>query len=93
VGTAGHIPIRRCVVCGRRAPKSALVRIVVEQGRVVVDEAQRLEGRGAYICPRPECIRRLSPRRHARALRRPLAKGAWEGVEQRLMAVVAANKT
>jgi uncharacterized protein len=77
-----HVPRRRCVGCGRIAPKSELLRIaVVSDGartrRAVHDAARTMPGRGAYLCASPlaskpaeKCIS-LATRRGAiaRALR------------------------
>jgi uncharacterized protein len=83
-----HVPRRRCVGCGRIAPKSELLRIVaVERGsadgaaRALADPNATIEGRGAYLClgttagrPAAKCLE-LATRRNAiaRALRRPIA--------------------
>jgi predicted RNA-binding protein YlxR (DUF448 family) len=55
------VPRRKCVGCGRTAPKPELVRIAFAdressragKGRrpaVVLDPAARMAGRGAYLC-------------------------------------------
>jgi uncharacterized protein len=50
------VPRRRCVGCGRVAPKAELVRIAAERGvggarrRAVQDREARMPGRGAYLC-------------------------------------------
>jgi predicted RNA-binding protein YlxR (DUF448 family) len=42
-------------------------------GGVVVDRRQVAPGRGAYVCPTPECLDRvLVPGRLARALKKPV---------------------
>ncbi|HSP80554.1 MAG TPA: YlxR family RNase P modulator [Myxococcaceae bacterium] len=47
--TAG--PVRCCIGCGARRAQEELTRVVVgPEGRVVVDRARRLPGRGAYLC-------------------------------------------
>jgi uncharacterized protein len=52
------LPRRRCVGCGRIAPKSELLRIAIvdEDGeaarRAVLDRAGTMPGRGAYLCRR-----------------------------------------
>ncbi|WP_353866800.1 DUF448 domain-containing protein [Svornostia abyssi] len=43
------VPERRCIGCGERAPKRALRRLAIVDDQVVVDEDQRLPGRGAYV--------------------------------------------
>jgi N utilization substance protein A len=63
-------PRRRCVGCGRTAAKAELVRLVARDGTAVVDRAQRLAGRGAYVCGRG-CVDRARTRGAlSRALRR-----------------------
>jgi hypothetical protein len=50
------MPHRRCVGCGRIAPKSELLRIAAvgeregRSRRAVLDSAGTLPGRGAYLC-------------------------------------------
>jgi predicted RNA-binding protein YlxR (DUF448 family) len=46
------VPRRRCVGCGRIAPKRELLRIAAAPGarRAVLDPACVLPGRGAYLC-------------------------------------------
>jgi hypothetical protein len=44
------IPLRTCVVTKEALPKQELLRIVrTPEGKVVVDETGKLNGRGAYI--------------------------------------------
>ncbi|MGN6373016.1 MAG: YlxR family protein [Solirubrobacteraceae bacterium] len=75
--------MRRCVGCGRTAPKGELVRLASVAGgagnpmTVIVDARGTLPGRGAYLCREPggrlrgECLA-LAGRRKAlpRAFRR-----------------------
>lgn len=50
-------PIRRCIGCGQRAPKRSLLRLVrTPDGDVIIDADGKKPGRGAYLCPRRECI-------------------------------------
>lgn len=64
---------RTCLGCRQVKPKAALLRLVRgEDGRVRVDRDGRAPGRGAYVCPDPECVERgLESKRLARAFRRP----------------------
>ncbi len=59
-----HIPIRMCVICRRRFPKSSLIRFVKQlnsHGRpaTVLDEKQHRPGRGFYICNSPNCQKKI----------------------------------
>jgi predicted RNA-binding protein YlxR (DUF448 family) len=46
----GHVPLRRCRVCRRQAPKAELRRWAVVEGELRRDVAQTLPGRGYYSC-------------------------------------------
>ena len=51
-----HIPQRTCVACRQVKAKRELIRLVrVADGTVEVDTGGKKEGRGAYLCPEPEC--------------------------------------
>lgn len=44
------IPLRTCVITKEKLPKGELLRIVrTPDGKVIVDESGKLNGRGAYI--------------------------------------------
>jgi predicted RNA-binding protein YlxR (DUF448 family) len=58
-----HAPIRTCLGCGHKRPKKELKRIVLKDGALIMDEAGRLPGRGAYLCPQGECLSRLLKKR------------------------------
>ena len=49
-------PQRTCIACRTSGDKRGLVRIVRKpDGLVEVDLTGKKAGRGAYLCPRPEC--------------------------------------
>ena len=53
---ARHVPLRTCLVCGLKAPKPSLMRIVrTVDGPVEIDATGKKAGRGGYICPRDDC--------------------------------------
>lgn len=55
-GSKGHEPVRICIVCRNRQHKRALARLVITEGRVMVDERKILPGRGAYLCDNEKCL-------------------------------------
>lgn len=72
---ARHVPERKCVACGRKGPKSGLVRVIrTPQGAVAADTTGKAPGRGAYLCSSPECWE-LALRKNSleRGLRVPLS--------------------
>ena len=51
------VPIRRCCGCGQNLPKRELIRIVKSpEGEISLDKTGKKSGRGAYICPKVECL-------------------------------------
>ena len=54
------IPQRQCMGCRERKAKRELIRIVRgTDGNVSLDFGGKMNGRGAYICPNPECLRKV----------------------------------
>lgn len=72
-----HIPLRRCVGCGKQRPQAELLRLAFLSGPAGgVDVGARQGGRGAYLCRDRKCVMRALARGGLpRALRTP--QGAW----------------
>ena len=63
------IPLRKCTGCNEMKEKKQLVRIVktpdktdengniIKKSEILVDLTGKKSGRGAYICPNPECLK------------------------------------
>jgi hypothetical protein len=94
------VPHRRCVGCGRVAPKSELLRLAAAPpssgpARAIVEPPAQLPGRGAYLCRSPDesrpaaaCLARASRRGGiGRALRRPIAGELIYEYDERLESV------
>jgi predicted RNA-binding protein YlxR (DUF448 family) len=53
------IPQRQCMGCRERMDKKALIRVVRgTDGSVSLDYSGKAAGRGAYICPKAECLKK-----------------------------------
>lgn len=64
------IPVRTCVGCRARAPRSSLLRVVAVDSALVIDEGAKLPGRGAWVHETFECVDAAIRRRaFVRALR------------------------
>ena len=51
------IPQRQCMGCRERKEKRQMIRVVrTPEGSVNLDFGGKMNGRGAYICPDPECL-------------------------------------
>lgn len=82
------LPQRMCVGCRQMKEKSQLIRVVRSpEGEVSLDFRGKKPGRGAYVCPSPECLKKV---RKSRALERafsaPLPDEVWEQLEEQMKA-------
>ena len=76
------IPQRQCMGCRERKAKRELIRVVrCTDGEVRLDFGGKMNGRGAYICPNPECLKKV---RKSRGLDRSLEATIPETVYDRL---------
>lgn len=52
--------LRMCLACRNMFDKKELVRIVKnKEGQIFIDETGKQNGRGAYICKNPECLKKI----------------------------------
>ena len=82
------IPLRQCVGCREMKPKPELIRVVKSpEGEVSLDFRGKKPGRGAYVCPDPECLKKA---RKSRALERafsaPLPDEVYAALEEQMKA-------
>lgn len=80
------IPMRQCAGCREMKPKKELVRVVRSpEGIISLDFRGKAPGRGAYVCPNLECLRRA---RKARSLERSLDTAipaeVYDALEERM---------
>ena len=76
------IPQRQCMGCRERKAKREMIRVVRgTDGNVSLDFGGKMNGRGAYICPNPECLKKAQ---RAKALERSLEVTIPEEVYARL---------
>ena len=76
------IPQRQCMGCRERKEKRQMIRVVrTPEGNVNLDFSGKMNGRGAYICPNPECLKKAL---RSKALDRSLEVTIPEDVYARL---------
>ena len=62
------IPMRQCLGCREMKPKGELIRVVRSpEGEISLDFRGKKPGRGAYLCPNPDCLAKV---KKSRALER-----------------------
>ncbi len=57
-----EVPMRRCVGCMESKPKSELIRVAAYEGEISLDVTGRAKGRGVYVCPSEECVKKAQKR-------------------------------
>ena len=83
------LPVRQCLGCREHLPKNQLVRIVRSpDGRVFADFSGKANGRRAYLCRNPECLKKAA---RSRALERALDVRLPEGMLDELAEAFAKN--
>ena len=76
------IPQRQCMGCRERMEKRELIRVVrTPDGQVSLDFGGKVSGRGAYICPKADCLKKAQK---SKALDRSLEVTIPEDVYARL---------
>ena len=84
------IPQRQCMGCRERRPKRDMIRIVrTPEGVVSLDFGGKMNGRGAYICPETECLKKVQK---SKALERSLEVPIPDEVFERLAKEMEAEK-
>ncbi len=83
------IPIRTCIGCGMERPKKELIRIVrTAEHAILLDPSGRMNGRGAYICRDPACIRKAWKTRGLdRSFKISVPKETYDRLEKEMMAL------
>ena len=77
------IPMRQCMGCRERREKRQMIRVVrCTDGTVSLDFSGKLNGRGAYICPNLECLKKAQK---SKALDRSLEVTIPDEVYARLL--------
>jgi predicted RNA-binding protein YlxR (DUF448 family) len=76
--------------CRERKPKRDMIRIVrTPEGVVSLDFGGKMNGRGAYICPETECLKKVQK---SKALERSLEVPIPDEVFERLAKEMEAGK-
>lgn len=79
-----HVPIRTCVSCREPGAKRGLTRVVrAPDGDIAIDLTGKKNGRGAYLCEKPECWHAaMTSAVLSRALKAPLSPSSIERLKE-----------
>lgn len=77
------IPMRQCLGCREMKPKMELIRVVrsPDGKQIALDFKGKAPGRGAYLCPDPDCLKKAI---RSRALERAFSAQIPQEIYDRL---------
>ena len=79
------IPMRQCVGCGEMKAKKEQIRVIKTEEEVLLDTTGRKNGRGAYICANPECLKKARKSKGLeRSLKASIPDEVYENLEKEM---------
>ena len=80
------VPMRQCVGCGEMKSKKDLIRVIkTPEDTICLDASGRQNGRGAYICASPDCLKTAYQRKGLeRSLKVAIPTEIYESLEQEM---------
>ena len=80
------IPQRQCVGCREMKGKRELIRVVKSpEGEIALDFRGKKPGRGAYVCPNAECLKKARKSRSLeRAFSAAIPPEVYDALEQEM---------
>mgnify|MGYP004632948337 CR=1 FL=1 len=78
------IPFRQCVGCGEMKNKKEMMRVLkTAQDEICLDMTGRKNGRGAYLCPQMECLKKARRSKGLeRAFKMQIPEGVYDALEK-----------
>lgn len=75
--------MRSCIGCMEKKEKRELVRVIrTPEGKITIDTTGRANGRGAYLCKDPECLKKARKKGSlARALETEIPDSVYDELE------------
>ena len=82
------IPMRQCLGCREMKPKKELIRAVRSpEGNISLDFKGKASGRGAYVCPNPQCLKKaIKAKALERAFSMQIPPEIYEALEREMEA-------
>ena len=78
------IPLRQCIGCGEMKSKKEMIRVIkTAEDQILLDATGRKNGRGAYLCPSMECLKKaVKSRGLERSFKMAIPKEVYEALEK-----------
>jgi len=79
-------PQRQCIGCGEMKNKKEMIRVLkTPEGEFTLDSTGRKNGRGAYLCPSVECLKKaIKCKGLERSFKMAIPKEVYEALEEEM---------
>ena len=86
MSTGKKVPLRQCIGCGESKNKKEMIRILnTPEGEFILDATGRKNGRGAYLCPSKECLRKaIKGKGLERSFKMAIPREVYETLEKEM---------
>ena len=83
------IPQRQCIGCGEMKGKKEMIRVIkTAEGEILLDATGRKNGRGAYLCPSEECLKKaIKNKGLERSFKMAIPKEVYESLAKEMEAL------
>lgn len=85
------IPMRQCVGCGEMKNKKEMLRVIkTAEDEILLDTTGKKNGRGAYICPDGDCLKKaIKTRGLERSLKTAIPQEVIENLTKEMETIAA----
>ena len=83
------VPLRQCIGCGEMKSKKEMIRVVkTADEEILLDATGRKNGRGAYLCPSMECMKKaVKSKGLERSFKMAIPKEVYDALEKEMEAL------
>lgn len=83
------VPLRQCIGCGEMKSKKEMIRVIkTADEEILLDATGRKNGRGAYLCPSMECMKKaVKSKGLERSFKMVIPKEVYDALEKEMEAL------
>ena len=80
------VPLRQCIGCQEMKSKKEMIRVIkTAEDEIMLDATGRKNGRGAYLCPSMECLKKaVKGKGQERSFKMAIPKEVFETLEKEM---------
>ena len=80
------VPLRQCIGCQEMKSKKEMIRVIkTAEDEIMLDATGRKNGRGAYLCPSMECLKKaVKGKGLERSFKTAIPKEVYETLEKEM---------